>query len=100
MKPGVPVSKIFEIAMKVTRDAGMPHYQRNHVGHGIGLEPYDPPTINAAGDTVLQPGMVFCVETPYYEHPWGGVQLEDAVEITATGVRQLTTSSQELQIIE
>ena len=99
MKPGVPVSQIFEIAMKITREHGMPHYQRNHVGHGIGLEPYDPPTINAAGQTVLEPGMVFCVETPYYEHGWGGIQVEDAVEITATGVRRLTQSSQELQIL-
>jgi Xaa-Pro aminopeptidase len=99
MKPGVPVGQIFEIGMKVTREAGMPHYQRNHVGHGIGLEPYDPPTINAAGQTVLEPGMVFCVETPYYEHGWGGIQVEDAVEITAAGVRRLTRSSQELQIL-
>jgi len=99
MKPGVPVNQIFEIGLRVTRDAGMPHYKRNHVGHGIGLEPYDPPTINAATATVLEPGMVFCVETPYYEHGWGGVQVEDAVEITATGVRQLTRSSQELHIL-
>jgi len=99
MKPGVPVSRIFEIAMAVTREHGMPHYQRNHVGHGIGLEPYDPPTINAAGQTMLEPGMVFCVETPYYEHGWGGIQVEDAVEITASGVRRLTQSSQELQIL-
>ena len=86
MKPGVAVSHIFETAMRVTREAGMPHYERHHVGHGIGLEPYDPPTINAATDTALEPGMVFCVETPYYEHGWGGVQVEDAVEITAGGV--------------
>jgi len=99
MKPGVPVSDIFNVAMRVTREAGMPHYQRNHVGHGIGLEPYDPPTINAATSTALAPGMVFCVETPYYEHPWGGVQVEDAVEITAGGVRRLTRSSQDLQIL-
>ncbi len=99
MKPGVPVSRIFEIGMRVTREAGMPHYKRTHVGHGIGLEPYDPPTINAATETPLEPGMVFCVETPYYEHGWGGVQVEDAVEITATGVRQLTRSSQELHIL-
>jgi len=99
MKPGVPVSQIFEIGMKVTRERGMPHYQRNHVGHGIGLEPYDPPTINAASQTVLEPGMVFCVETPYYEHGWGGIQVEDAVEITTAGVRRLTQSSQELQIL-
>jgi Xaa-Pro dipeptidase len=99
MKPGVPVSQIFETAMRVTRERGMPHYERHHVGHGIGLEPYDPPTINAATHMALEPGMVFCVETPYYEHGWGGVQVEDAVEITAGGVRRLTRSSQELAIL-
>jgi Xaa-Pro aminopeptidase len=99
MKPGVPVSEIFELATKVTREHGIPHYQRNHVGHGIGLEPYDPPTINAATATPLEPGMVFCVETPYYEHPWGGIQVEDAVEITPGGVRMLTRSSRELKIL-
>ncbi len=100
MKPGVPVSRIFDIAVRVTREQGIPHYQRHHVGHGIGLEPYDPPTINAATSTPLAPGMVFCVETPYYEHGWGGVQVEDAVEITAAGARRLTRSSQELAVVE
>jgi Xaa-Pro aminopeptidase len=99
MKPGVPVSRLFDIAVRVTREAGLPQYQRHHVGHGIGLEPYDPPTINAATDTALEPGMVFCVETPYYEHGWGGVQVEDAVEVTASGVRVLTRSSQDLAVV-
>ena len=99
MKPGVPVSQLFDIALRVTRENGLPHYQRHHVGHGIGLEPYDPPTINAATSTALEPGMVFCVETPYYEHGWGGVQVEDAVEVTAGGVRMLTRSSQDLAVV-
>jgi Xaa-Pro aminopeptidase len=99
MKPGVPVSQLFELAVRVTRESGVPHYQRHHVGHGIGLEPYDPPTINAATNTALEAGMVFCVETPNYEHGWGGVQVEDAVEITPGGSRTLTRSSQDLAII-
>ena len=99
MKPGVPVSQLFDLAVRVTRESGLPHYQRHHVGHGIGLEPYDPPTINATTSTALEPGMVFCVETPYYEHGWGGVQVEDAVEITAGGSRTLTRSSQDLAIV-
>jgi len=99
MRPGVAVRDIFEVAVRVTREHGIPHYQRHHVGHGIGLEPYDPPTINAATATLLEPGMVFCVETPYYEHGWGGVQVEDAVEITSGGARRLTRSSQDLAII-
>jgi Xaa-Pro dipeptidase len=99
MRPGVPVNEIFDVAMRTTREAGMPHYQRMHVGHGIGLEPYDPPTLNAATRIPLEPGMVFCVETPYYEQGWGGVQVEDAVQITATGIRQLTRSAQDLAIL-
>jgi Xaa-Pro aminopeptidase len=99
MKPGVPVSQIFEVAVRATRENGMPQYQRHHVGHGIGLEPYDPPTLNAATQTPLERGMVFCVETPYYEHGWGGVQVEDAIEVTTGGTRRLTRSSQELAII-
>jgi hypothetical protein len=36
---------------------------------------------------------------PCYEHGWGGVQVEDAVEMTARGSRTLTRSSQDLAII-
>ena len=99
MKPGIPASQLFDVAVRATRAAGIPHYQRHHVGHGIGLEPYDPPTIAPGSETVLEPGMVFCVETPYYEHGWGGVQVEDAVEVTTAGARLLTHSSPELQIV-
>ena len=99
MKPGVPASRLFDVAVRATRAAGIPHYQRHHVGHGIGLEPYDPPTLAPGSDTVLEPGMVFCVETPYYEHGWGGVQVEDAVEVTAAGARMLTRSSRELALV-
>ena len=55
--------------------------------------------INATTTTALEAGMVFCVETPYYEHGWGGVQVEDAVEVTPTGVRTLTRSSQDLAVV-
>ncbi len=99
MRPGVRVGEIFDTAMRVTRESGIPHYQRHHVGHGIGLEPYDPPTINRANETVLEPGMVFCVETPYYEHGWGGVQVEDAIEITPSGARMLTRSRADLIVV-
>ena len=38
--------------------------------------------------------MVFCVETPYYEHGRGGVQVEDAVEITAGGAKGMVVKPQ------
>ena len=74
------------------------------VGAGAYREEYealfpDAKDVHAATRTPLEPGMVFCVETPYYEHGWGGVQVEDAIEITATGTRRLTRSSQGLAIV-
>lgn len=99
MKPGVPAGDIFDVAVKVTRESGIPHYQRHHVGHGIGLEGYDPPVITPGNETILEPGMVFCVETPYYEHGWGGIQVEDLVEITTGGARLLTRSRRDLAVL-
>jgi Xaa-Pro aminopeptidase len=99
MTPGVRAGEIFDTAVRVTREHGIPHYQRHHVGHGIGLEPYDTPTVNEGNETVLEPGMVFCIETPYYEHGWGGVQVEDAVEVTAGGARILTPSRADLIVV-
>lgn len=96
MAPGRTAGEIFDIAVSAVHRAGLTHYRRTHVGHGIGLEAYDPPTLRAGDPTVLEPGMVFCVETPYYEWGWGGMQVEDLVEITATGHRVLTRSSRAL----
>jgi len=95
---GVEGGAVFEAAVTAVRAAGLPEFRRHHVGHGIGLEPAEAPWLRPGGDT-LEAGMVLRVETPYYEHPWGGVQVEDAVEITAGGVRRLTRSSQDLQIL-
>ena len=42
------------------RAAGLPHYDRTHVGHGIGLsgDGYDPPLLAPGDDTTLEAGMV------------------------------------------
>jgi len=99
MKPGVPASEIFHIAVEVTRRNGIPHYARHHCGHGIGLEAYDMPSIAPSCDIRLEKGMVCCIETPYYELGWGGVQIENTVEVTETGTRYLDKSSDELIVL-
>lgn len=95
MKPGVSACEIFDIAVKNTVKT-LPSFRRHHVGHGIGIEMYDSPLINAATKDPLEAGMVFCIETPYYRLGWGGVQVEDAVEITENGHHYLTKSSRDL----
>jgi len=100
MRPGVAAKEVFAAAVEATREAGIPHYRRHHVGHGVGLDTYDPPLLDETTETRLEAGMVFEVETPYYELGFGGLQVEDTVLITEDGCRLLTRSARELRVID
>ncbi|MGC4932098.1 M24 family metallopeptidase [Gordonia sp. DT30] len=99
-RPGVAANDIFRRAIEVVEANGGPSpYRRHHCGHGIGLTTYEPPIIRPADDDPLQPGMVFCFETPYYELGWGGMMVEDALVITDDGCRMLTGRAREMMEI-
>jgi Xaa-Pro aminopeptidase len=99
MVAGRPASEVFNGAVERVRELGIPHYQRHHVGHGIGVEYYDLPVLNPRTDIPLEPGMVFEVETPYYEFGFGGAFIEDTVLVTESSVKLLTELDRELQVL-
>jgi Xaa-Pro dipeptidase len=100
MRPGTPAGAVFEGAVERVREAGIPHYERHHVGHGIGVEFYDAPVLAAGVETPLEEGMVFEVETPYYELGFGGTFIEDTVIIRAHGPEIVTRLSRDLIVVE
>ncbi len=87
MRPGTPASAVCHAAVAAARAAGIPHYERHHVGHGVGLEVYDVPLLGPNDHTPLEADMVFEVETPYYELGFPGLQVEDTVLVTPQGGR-------------
>ncbi len=50
------------------------------LGHGIGLEVHEKPSLYKTSKDILVPGMVFSVEPGLYM-PWGGVRIEDLATI-------------------
>jgi Xaa-Pro dipeptidase len=96
VRAGVAANEVFKTAVEATRAAGIPHYRRHHVGHGIGLDLYDQPILNETTSTPLEAGMVLEVETPYYELGFGGLQVEDTILVTDDGSVRLTATSSEL----
>ncbi|NTG45297.1 M24 family metallopeptidase [Rhizobium rhizogenes] len=94
VKPGMPASQVFQDVMSVVRLAGLPHYKRNHVGHGIGMDGYDLPILSAASTDIIEEGMVLCIETPYYEIGRWGLQVEDMFVVRAAGLERLTNAGQ------
>jgi Xaa-Pro aminopeptidase len=101
IRPGVAASELFAAAVNAVRQAGIPHYERSHVGHGIGIAGagYEPPLLAPSDHTLLEPGMVLCVETPYTEVGFGGLQVEDMIVVTPDGYRFLTHTNRHLQVV-
>lgn len=97
--PGVTAEELFALAVRITESSGLAPYRRHHCGHGIGLDPYEAPIIGPGSDEVLEAGMTFCVETPYYEIGWGGMMVEDTFVVTDQGARCLTSLARGLTVI-
>ncbi len=98
MRPGVKLSEIFRVATEEVRSHGFPNYSRGHFGHSIGLDSFveEPPFISANEEAELEPGMVMCLETPYYAESLGSFQLEDMILITPDGCEIFNKSGYDL----
>ncbi|WP_029062845.1 Xaa-Pro peptidase family protein [Labrenzia sp. DG1229] len=96
IRPGVKASDLFDMVVETVRNEGIPHYKRTHVGHGIGIDGYDLPILSGSSQDVLEEGMVLCVETPYYELGFGGLQVEDMIVVRSDGAETLMKTSGKL----
>ena len=100
MKPGVPAGRIFEAAVGAVHSAGLTQFRRGHLGHGIGLEPYERPKLAGGNETPLVAGEVLRIETPHYEHGWAGLNVKETVLVTAGGARVLNHSRRGLVVLD
>ena len=99
IRPGAVVDDVFHAAVAAVRSAGFPGFDRHQVGHGIGLDVHELPILAPGDPTVLEPGMVVCVEAPLYSTARGGWQLEDTVVVTEDGCEYLTTTARDRLLI-
>jgi len=88
--PGRRISEIDSAARKYIGDKGFGKYFGHALGHGVGMEVHESPTVSKMNDDLLRPGMVFTVEPAIYIPKFGGVRIEDMVLVTDTGCEVLT----------
>ena len=96
IRPGMLAAGLFEEVTNVVQKEGIAHYKRDHVGHGIGLDGYDAPSLSVRSNDTLEEGMVLCVETPYYEIGRWGLQVEDMIVVRRDGAERLMMTDGDL----
>lgn len=74
-------------------------YFIHSLGHGIGLNVHEKPSLSYKSKDVLQEGMVFSVEPGLYFPAWGGVRIEDLVTIRGDKAQILGEESRFFQIL-
>jgi Xaa-Pro aminopeptidase len=102
LTPGRPISDAFLAAEQHMHANGYPQYCRGQYGHSIGLEqfPEEPPFICRDEHRLVEAGMVFAVETPYYGSDIGAINIEDLLLITNSGPEPLHRSPRGLVVVE
>jgi Xaa-Pro dipeptidase len=100
VRAGITAGAVDEAARAVIRDAGYGQYFVHRVGHGLGLEDHEDPSLDPGSEMVLEAGMAITIEPGVYIPGWGGVRIEDDVIVEENGARTLTTAPRDLHVVE
>src|SRR6516225_8207296 len=101
-RPDADVADVDAAARDVIRDAGHGEHFGHGLGHGVGLEVHEAPTIGYSRTGKLTERVPVTVEPGVYLPGRGGVRIEDVLVVGAdgTGLAQiLTTTARELLVL-
>lgn len=98
VRPDVPVSDLDALQRKVFEKYNLQEFIAHSLGHGVGLEIHESPSLSMSGTTLLKPGMVITIEPGLYIPGLCGVRIEDTVLVTEDGAHVLTKSPHKIKI--
>jgi len=95
--PGKKLADIDKVARDIITRAGYGKAFGHSLGHGIGLDIHEQPTLASRSVGELQPGHIVTVEPGIYLPGVGGVRIEDDVLVTPRGGQVLSSLPKSLE---
>jgi len=99
VKAGMKAKELHELAKKILDGKGYSKEFGHGLGHGVGIEVHENPTLSLRSKDTLEVGNVLTIEPGVYIPGFGGVRIEDMVYIGEGGGEILTTSPKDLIIL-
>jgi Xaa-Pro aminopeptidase len=99
VRPGATVAEVDLAARRVIEGGGLAERFPHGLGHGVGLEIHEAPRLRWDGSEDVPLGAVVTIEPGVYIPGLGGVRIEDMVEVTEDGCRQIPRSTKELVVL-
>jgi Xaa-Pro aminopeptidase len=85
-------------ARKVIEETGYGEYFVHGLGHGLGLEIHEPPTLSPQSKEKLVTGNVVTIEPGIYIVGFGGIRIEDTVLVKEYGAEKFTDGFYMLEV--
>jgi len=95
---GIKARTIDTIAREYIKNEGYGNYFVHNLGHGVGLDVHESPTLSPENEDILKAGNVVTVEPGVYITDFGGIRIEDTVLVHKNGAEKLTKSDYKLEI--
>lgn len=99
IKAGVHCREADKAARDIIENNGYGDFFGHGLGHGVGVEIHEAPSLNPSSESILQIGNIVTVEPGIYLPGKFGVRIEDMGAVTETGFDNFTLSEKKLIVL-